>query len=180
MAASFLALALKQVQHEGRIGFVLPLTAAFADSWKKSRQMVERKLTDITVVAIAAGQATGQDALSADTGMEEMLLIASRRNYRDENLYKSPSPVRCVTLRKAPTRVAEAGETARVILEATGRMRDDASSMPFHAGDELGQVTMLRTSGEGKPWGPVGTLHSDSRASGRQPFQRNPRLHRRK
>ena len=162
MAASFLALALKKVQHEGRVGFVLPLTAAFADSWKKTRRMVERKLTDITVVAVAAGQAAGQDALSADTGMEEMLLIASRRNYRDENLYKSPSPIRCVTLRKAPTRIAEAGETARAILEATGRMLDDSSSMPFHAGnDELGQVTMLHTSGEGKPWGPVGTLHSD-------------------
>ena len=162
MAASFLALAHKKVQYEGRIGFVLPQTAASAHSWKKTRQMIERKFTDITAVAVAAGQAIGETALSADTGMEEMLLIATRRNHRDEQLYKSPSPIRCVTLRKPPTRIAEAAETARVILEAVSRMRSNTSSMPFHAGDdELGQVTILHTSGEGEPWGPVGALHSD-------------------
>ena len=57
MAASFLALARNKVRPGGRIGFVLPLTAASANSWKKTRQMIEREFIDITVVAVSAGKA---------------------------------------------------------------------------------------------------------------------------
>ena len=79
LAASFLALAKQKCKPGGRIGFVLPLTAAFADSWAITRQMIERSFEDVTAIAVAAGKALGREALSADTNMEEMLLIATRR-----------------------------------------------------------------------------------------------------
>ncbi len=79
MAPSFLALAKKKVKIGGRIGFVLPLTAAMAKSWAKTRQMVEEYFESIIVVVVAAGKALGKKALSADTGMEEMLLVGTRR-----------------------------------------------------------------------------------------------------
>ena len=79
LAASFLALARQKCKPGGRIGFVLPLSAAFAKAWDKTRQMLEHDFEDITAITVAAGQALGRDALSADTNMEEMLLVASKR-----------------------------------------------------------------------------------------------------
>ena len=48
MAASFLVLAKHKVKAgTGRIGFVLPLTCAFADTWTDTRRMIESEFTDI-------------------------------------------------------------------------------------------------------------------------------------
>lgn len=80
MAASFLALARQKVKPGGRIGFVLPLTAAFADAWSRTRQMIEEDFEDIIAVASSEG------SLSADTGMQEMLLIATRRQEKEPRL----------------------------------------------------------------------------------------------
>ena len=108
MAASFLALARQKVKPGGRIGFVLPLTAAFADAWSRTRQMIEEDFEDIVAVASSEG------SLSADTGMQEMLLAATRRQEKS----RAPSPIRCVTLRSIPSRLGEAGEMARAIRQA--------------------------------------------------------------
>ena len=48
----------------GRIGFVLPLTAAFAEAWSCTRQMIEEDFEDIVAVVSSEG------SLSADTGMQ--------------------------------------------------------------------------------------------------------------
>ena len=90
MAASFLALARRKIKPGGRIGFVLPLTAAFADTWTVTRQMIERNFIDVAAIVIAAGQALGNDALSADTKMEEMLLVATRRSESTERKEWAP------------------------------------------------------------------------------------------
>lgn len=76
MAASFLALARQKVKPGGRIGFVLTLTAAFADAWSGAQQMIEEDFEDIIAVTASEG------SLSADTGMQEMLLSATRRKKR--------------------------------------------------------------------------------------------------
>ena len=78
MAASFLVLAKMKCKPNGRIGFVLPLTAAFAQSWQETRAMVEKCFDDIIVVAISGGKALKGKAISADTNMEEMFLIARK------------------------------------------------------------------------------------------------------
>jgi len=162
MAASFLALARKKVKRGGRIGFVLPLTAAFADSWRVTRRMIEREFRDVVAVAVAGGRALGRDALSADTGMEEMLLAATRR---EEWRFSAkgegdPAPIRCVTLLRPPARVGEAGEIARAIAAAVERAGD--GGLAVKAGEEeLGQVLAFDAGGEGAPWGPLGVTHAD-------------------
>ena len=175
MASSFLALARKKVRPGGRIGFVLPLTTAFAESWTTIRRMFERDFVDITAVVIAAGQALGKEALSADTGMEEMLLIATRRTQpaqKDER-----SPVRCVTLATPTTRLGEAGEIARAIAGALDRVGGVGSNCPVIVGDtEIGQVCVFDPGGKGAPWGPLGVMHTglavaaDNLAHGRVDF----------
>ena len=60
MAASFLMLAKKKVKIGGRIGFVLPLTAAFAESWRITRKDIAQNFTDIVAIVVSAGAGTGQ------------------------------------------------------------------------------------------------------------------------
>ena len=153
MAASFLALAAKKVKPGGRIGFVLPLTAAAADSWDITRRMIEREFTDVTAVAVATGLARKEKAMSAETDMEEMMLVATRRRAGDGSI----PIIKCVTLHSPPTRPGEAGELGRVINEAVGRVRNVGSNRPIMLGDEeAGQVYVYKTTGEGSPWSAVG------------------------
>ena len=160
MGASFLALARKKVRPGGRIGFVLPLTAAFAESWAMTRKMIELDFVDITAIAVEAGKALGKDALSADTGMEEMLLIATRRE-RPTALGEHV-PIKCVTLRDPVTRSGEAGELARAISDATSGVEDVDSNRPIIVGEtEIGQVCVFDAGGEGAPWGPLGVTRAD-------------------
>ena len=164
MAASFLCLALKRMRKEGgvnkggRIGFVLPLTAAFADSWSETRKTVEREFTDILAVTVAAGAAERGDAMSADTGMEEMLLVATQRTSGD----RSSARINCITLHEPVTRMGEAREIGRLITDS---VRDgDASSTqrPFHVGDtEIGNVYVLEKQSDGSPWSALGVIHRD-------------------
>ena len=160
MGASFLALARKKVKLGGRIGFVLPLTAAFAESWAMTRKMIERDFVDITAIAVAAGQALGRDALSADTGMEEMLLVATRR--KAATAWGDHVPIKCVTLRDPVTRSGEAGELARVISGAVDQVEDVNSNRPIYVGEtEIGQVCVFDAGGKGAPWGPLGVTRAD-------------------
>ena len=163
MAASFLALARKKVKYGGRIGFVLPLTAAFGDTWSITRRMIEREFTDITAVAVASGQALGREALSADTSMEEMLLVATRRTKEEiGSRGGNAAPIHCVTLQSPPTRIGEAGEIARAIATALNDIGGVGTSRPFMAGDdELGHIAVFDAGGEGAPWGPLGVVHAD-------------------
>ena len=147
MAATFLCMAHKKAKAGGRIGFVLPRTAAFAKSWEPTRMMVETCFEDVTVVAVAAGRALGRTALSADTNMEEIFLIATKRDKPS----KDHSPVRCVTLHEPLTRVGEAAEVARVVQEGLG-------VGAIVLGDsEVGISHTFRTS-DGGPWSAVGSL----------------------
>lgn len=96
MAATYLCIAKNKIKAGGRIGFVLPRTAALSDSWLETRDMIETEFEDITVVGVAAGLALGKNALSADTYMEEMFLTATKKQKPDGK----SSNVRCVTLFK--------------------------------------------------------------------------------
>ena len=157
MGASFLALARKKVKPGGRIGFVLPQTFAFGESWEKTRRMIEREFTDIIAITTAAGKALGKKALSADTGMEEMILVATRRYGSGEH-----APIRCITFYVPVTMHGEAGETARAILDAVDKAGGAGTSQSIIIGEtEIGQVCVFDAGGEGAPWGPLGVTHAD-------------------
>lgn len=162
LAASFLVLAHQKCKPGGRTGFVLPLSAAFAESWAVTRQMITREFTDIVAVTVASGQALGQRALSADTEMEEMLFVGTKRT---ENHHAEESPsaeVHCVTLRAPVLRAGEAGEVARSIRTALRIAQDSGGSYAVRVGnDEVGQMCTFTAKGDGAPWNPLGVLHAD-------------------
>ncbi len=157
MGASFLALARKKIQPGGRIGFVLPLTAAFADSWAQTRKMIELEFTDVVIVAVASGATS----MSADTGLEEMLLVARKRTEDEYNL-APPFQLHCVTLRRPFDRLGEAGEVARSILAILHGNPSGSRVRAIIAGDdELGSVVSFDNFGNGAPWSPLGVVHGD-------------------
>lgn len=159
MAASFLALARKKVRCHGRIGFVLPLTAAFADTWTQTRSMIEREFEQIVALSVVGGG----ESLSADTGIEEMLLIATKSAHSESNNSNERQRIHCVTLLETPSRVGEASEVARAIDETIARMgTNNGEILPIRAGDtELGYVLLLNCEREGDPWQTLGISHAD-------------------
>ena len=158
MAASFLVVAKHKAKPgTGRIGFVLPLTCAFADTWRETRGMVESEFKEIVVIATASGASLHRVGFSADTGMEEMLLVATRR--------KTPTKVsravlHCVTLYEPCTRSGEAGELGRAIEIAMARCVGAGMTHPITVGNsEVGCIIVMQTNGDGSPWNMVGVTH---------------------
>ena len=162
LAASFLALARRKCKPGGRIGFVLPLSAAFAESWAVTRRMIEEGFEDIAAITVASGKAVGRRALSADTGMEEMLLVGTRRWIHRGDSERASDRVHCITLREPVLRVGEAGEVARAIQRAMENVQGSTASYPIQVGhDEIGQVCVFAIGNPGAPWSPLGVLHAD-------------------
>lgn len=162
MASSFLALAAKKIRPGGRVGFVLPLTAAFAPTWKATRAMILREFHDVLVVAVQGGKALGKHALSADTGMEEMLLLATKNEdiQVNANLEKTSFGIQCVTLHKPLTRDGESGEIARSVLEASRKVKGLGKWYPVSVGDEeIGLVSRMPLAHRESLWSWVGVRH---------------------
>ena len=157
MAASFLCLAREKVKPGGRIGFVLPLSAAFAESWGVTRQMLLQDFKEI--VAVSRGGSGGRDdreSLSADTHLAEMLLVATRRELND---VANKANVRCVVLNRIPVRSGEAGEYGRSIASALSEISRQGEPI-FVGDDEVGRIVDFSATGE-EPWSHLGVLNPD-------------------
>lgn len=150
MAATFLCIARKKVRRGGKIGFVLPMTAAAADTWTDTRDMIETDFEDIVAVAVTSGMASGDTAMSKDTKMEEMLLVAKRKK-NDDGIR---SPIRCVLLREPLVRGGLAGEIARSVM--SGHIDG-----PIRMGKTRIGLSHVFTTNGGAPWGALG-IKSDA------------------
>ena len=158
MAASYLVLAKKKIKPSGRIGFVLPLTAAFAPSWKSTRAMLLEEFHDILAIAVLGGKALGKQALSADTGMEEMLLIATRNSLKTENL--QGKNIFTVTLFEPTHSVGQSAEIARSILTTKAQIQHPGDWRPLKVGkDEIGHIELGSIANPEYPWSQLGTLN---------------------
>lgn len=105
LASYFLDLAHIKVKPGGTIAFVLPFTITIGTSWAKARKLLINNYRNITIVAIADSGSTDR-AFSSDTGMAEVLVVATRRHADDSfdnndvlfvNLYERPAdPIKAV------------------------------------------------------------------------------------
>lgn len=158
LGAAFLILALNKVRRGGTIGFVLPLTAAFADTWKQTRRFIENECVNIIAVSMLAGRAT-KESFSADTGMEEMLLIATRKPTIGT---PSDKMMRCITLRNPIRRVGEASEVAKAVrVAADGIFAADQYQIARVGDVEIGHAIGLEVRGKGKQWEYLSSSHYD-------------------
>ena len=128
LASNFIDLAHAKVKPGGVVALVLPMTAIQGSSWEATRALLSDRYTDIVVVTIAASGSLDR-AFSADTGMAEALIVATKR--RDRN--GAPAQALFVNLHRRPATLLEATETARLVARlptaTTGRI--DAGGQPL-------------------------------------------------
>ena len=77
-ASAFVAIGDKKLREDGVIALVLPLSALAGSGWEKVRRLVRFGYCNLQVVTIAAGK-SGDSSFSADTGMAECLIVASKK-----------------------------------------------------------------------------------------------------
>ena len=111
-ASIFLVLADKKLKARGRLGLVMPLSILAGDAWEKSRKLLRESYSDLVIVTIA-GARGDESSFSADTGMAEALIIATK-GARSKTVPRATVTV----LRKRPTHQLQAFEIARAICAA--------------------------------------------------------------
>ncbi len=122
LASNFLDLAHAKVRPGGVIALVLPASFVQGGSWSAARRLLARQHEDVTVVSIATTGSTDR-AFSADTGMAEVLVVATRRETRRRRGDRRPAAARFVNLLQRPRTILEAVTAARRIVEKTAEGR---------------------------------------------------------
>ena len=151
MAASFLVLASLKLKPGGRLGFVLPLTMAFGDSWSVTRDYFTRNFENIIASTIAGGHKNQR--LSADTKMNEMLLIATKSKEPHK-----PCPIKCITLTTNFDH-GTAMELSRTVQSTVHKVDKNTTVYPILFGDDnIGNCTLFHTDGK-EPWSPLGATN---------------------
>ena len=151
MAASFLVLAGKKLKPGGRLGFVLPLTVAFNKSWDVTRKYITENFEDIIAVTISGGCEIEQ--LSADTGMNEMMLIATKSEKPHE-----PYPVKCCTLETN----FDHGTAIELARSVSHTIKNCNNNMPINHvvfGNNIGKCILFENNGI-EPWSPLGSTNN--------------------
>ena len=137
LASNFIDLAHVKLKSGGVLALVLPAACISGGSWADARRLLEREYKDLTVLTIAAHGNTDR-AFSADTGMAEALVVATKRHdgrdERQETLF--------VNLRHRPRSLAEAFEMAR----AVHRLSPQAQQGRLCVGDSETIGTYIRAS----------------------------------
>ncbi len=135
----------------GVFAHVLPLTAAHAESWQAWRAELEKDFTDIVAIANVGSEL---ESMSADTAMNEMLVVATKREARPDKW--EPTEILCVNIGSAPQTLSQGYAIANAI---------DAISTNSNQGvfDGVGFVR-LSTLSPGFPWFAVGNRNFDMAA----------------
>ena len=108
LASDFMDLAHDKIKPGGVLALVLPFSFVAGRSWSNARDALARFYTDITVISIATSGSTSR-AFSADTGMAECLVVATRA----ESEGAGPALVRFANLSRRPRTSLEAHEAAK-------------------------------------------------------------------
>ena len=103
LASNFIDIAHAKVRNGGVLALVLPASFLQGEAWSHARSLFARHYRDIAVVSIAAVGSTDR-AFSADTGMAEVLVVATRRD--GESSQKEPTLY--VNLAHRPQTILEA------------------------------------------------------------------------
>ena len=130
----FVDLADRMLKPNGTMAFVLPVTAITGSSWQKVRKLWAEEYNDVLVITIAH-EDIEECAFSADTGMAECLVVATkgkRKNTRRGTF---------VCLTRCPHGELEALEIVKGLrkFQNTRQLDDDTLSGgdPMQIGDEI-------------------------------------------
>ena len=143
LASNFVDLADAKLRPGGVAAFVLPAAFIQGDSWRNARRVLETRYRDLEAVSIADVGSTSR-AFSADTGMAEVLVVATKC------AVTRPSKTMFFNLHKRPRSILEAvaiARSARTLQHSSGVTR--SGRIPLTA-DEDGGIfvrTLLQNGG---------------------------------
>lgn len=104
LGSDFGNLSLMRLKGNGVLSHVLPLTAAHSESWQGWREGLETHFDKIVAIANVGRY---EESMSADTAMNEMLVVASKRQGTVAvRKWKQPQ-ILCVNLYNAPSTLSE-------------------------------------------------------------------------
>ena len=111
LASNFIDLAHAKVKSSGGVlALVLPASFLQGKAWTAARRLLDEHYRDVVVVSIAA-TGTTDCAFSADTGMAEVLVVATRKSDDEE----TGGTTRFVNLQRRPHTILEAATVARTV-----------------------------------------------------------------
>ena len=145
MSTTFAAIADRKLKNLGRVGLVLPLTAAASGSYREMRSMFETGYRDVTAVTFGGGE-----SISEDTGMGEMMLFARKGSVGREGVGYAHLDGPLVS-------VNDGVVLAQAVTEALDTAEPGESGQ-LTAGDvRAGSwYAAYPTTGVGRPWGGAG------------------------
>ncbi len=108
LGTDFVDLADRMLKRNGKMAFVLPLTAIVGNSWHKVRRLWAKEYHDVIVITVADAD-IGKCAFSSDTSMAECFVIATKGEGRNTGR----AAFACLT--RVPNGELEALEIARAI-----------------------------------------------------------------
>ena len=146
--SDFSALADKKLKPGGVLATVLPLTAAHAESWEGFRRSIEAEYERITAISFT-GHASAM--MSADTHMNEMLLVATKRT--EPKADAEAAVVTCVNLSRPPQSLAEAFWHGKHVAGISGA---EGCSGVLYEAERLGNWLRITTPSPGFPWFALG------------------------
>ncbi len=154
LATDFGNLSLMRLKPGGVFAHVLPLTAAHAETWSAWRRGMETHFEDIIAVANVG---EGLESMSADTKMNEMLVVATKRKNGGKRRAWEKTRIMCVNLRSAPLTLSAGYALANEIAGAPdGEMSGRLANCTF---------VRMDTLSPGFPWWAVGNADLDFSAA---------------
>ena len=135
MGSAFSGLANNKLKRGGVLALVLPLSSTVGIAWRKFRQMMTMRYTNLTILSIAAGD-NDDLSFSADTNMAECLVIA-----RKLKLGETPAKdIHFTSLVRGPQGLVHASAIATKVISASEiRSIEDGpyDGTPLYTGDQL-------------------------------------------
>ena len=149
LATDFGNLSTIRLKGNGVFAHVLPLSAAYLGTWKDWRSGMETHYDNIIAIAN-----TGDDlhtSMSADTGMNEMLVVATKRDVPlDQRDWRAPK-ILCVNIYSAPSALSEGYALAKEIAAVPANSEHGRSVNLSYA--------RVASPSEGFPWFGVGNTN---------------------
>ena len=128
LASNFIDLAHEKLKVGGVLALVLPFSFVQGKSWEHSRDLLSTFYEEIKVLSIATSGSEDR-AFSADTGMAEVIVIATKKNYKSNE-----NQVQYINLLRRPSTPLEAAAIAARIHGSSDkdavdlRLSENASS----------------------------------------------------
>ena len=156
LASYFITIAHQKLKPGGVMGFILPATITSGSSWTGIRNLLNRSYQDIMVVRLQRSAGTDESTFSSSTGMEEVLLVARKRD-KERTVGEFPR-IKFVLLDRLPASRLAGLEVAKIIKHTTpNRMEHYMGGTLLMLGDtrigdmldctvEDGQWMLTRTS----------------------------------